>query len=195
MSRILYMADEFWWLNNFSRYKVLYQNTTFRTSEHAYQASKFRPGSPEWEDVRKATTPGLSKKVARNLAMFYSKQEWDGPRKVSHMRHVLLAKLQTNPQLYPKLLALDGVDIEEGNSHGDRTWGKVNGQGWNLLGRLWMDLATCCSQIPYLDFMDGERGIARFHEVYYHKRDRRELQYHPEIMIQVHPPGSSVYQT
>ena len=59
----------------------------------------------------------------------------------------LKSKFQ-NAEMREKLLATEDAILIEGNNHGDRYWGMVNGEGQNKLGKLLMRIR---SEIEHAD--------------------------------------------
>lgn len=65
--------------SNFSRHPVTIHGQTYSTSEHAYQAQKFRPHRPDLvEAVRKAASPRQAADMGRNR-QFPLAAGWDLP--------------------------------------------------------------------------------------------------------------------
>ena len=65
---------------------------------------------------------------------------WDTLR-LDVMRGIVRQKFR-DPVLAARLLATGAAHLEEGNTHGDRFWGTVNGQGENWLGRILMEVRS-----------------------------------------------------
>ena len=61
--------------------------------------------------------------------------------KDSVMYTCLISKFQ-DPEMRKKLLGTGDAVLIEGNNHGDRYWGMVNGEGKNKLGRLLMQVRS-----------------------------------------------------
>jgi ribA/ribD-fused uncharacterized protein len=117
-------------LSNFFQASMEFEGKTYSTSEHAYQAAKVV--DPVWaEQVRLQRTPAQAKRLARSLPM---RLDWDEV-KVRVMYEVLKQKFK-NPKLKQMLLNTGDAELVEENSHGDKVWGTVNGEGLNLLGSL-----------------------------------------------------------
>jgi ribA/ribD-fused uncharacterized protein len=112
---------------------VCYDGVAYPTSEHAYAAAKTLDYSKRlW--VAGASTPGEAKRRGRGLTL---RPGW-GAAKLHIMWTVLLDKFLRNPWIRADLLATGEALLIEGNTHGDRFWGQVDGTGENHLGRLLM---------------------------------------------------------
>ena len=115
---------------------------TFKTSEHLYQAAKFR-GSPDVQariagapSARDAATMGRDTANAPDA-------DWNG-RRMNAMRWVIRMKREANPELVDAALQRTGDRPIVEFSRRDSFWGaRQNGNalvGQNILGRLWMEL-------------------------------------------------------
>lgn len=107
------------------------------TVEHAYQAFKAAVVNDMaiFFAIGIADTPGQAKRLARRLDL---PQAWHD-RKVDVMELLLRAKFEQNADLADKLLATGDAELIEGNTWGDRFWGRCRGEGENHLGRLLME--------------------------------------------------------
>ncbi len=113
---------------------------TYPTSEHAYQAAKFAPGSPQRADILRAPSSDHAKRLGKQAGQ---RADWEAVR-VAVMRQVLASKF-ADPTLAARLLATGSAHLEEGNTWCDRFWGvcycaACGGQGANQLGTLLMEL-------------------------------------------------------
>lgn len=138
--------DENFYLSNFYPCIITYEGYTYQNAESAFQAAK----CINVKDRNSFTTlnPSESKKLGRKIPL---RKDWEDV-KISVMRDVLTCKFTQHPELMKKLLATDGIYLEEGNTWGDKTWGCVNGQGANLLGKLLMELReTYLEKDKYLE--------------------------------------------
>ena len=115
---------------------------TFKTSEHLYQAAKFR-GSP---DVQARIAGAPSAKDAATMGRDTANApdaDWNG-RRMNAMRWVIRMKREANTELVDAALRKTGDrSIVEFSRH-DAFWGaQPQGNslvGQNILGRLWMEL-------------------------------------------------------
>jgi len=124
---------EHFWLSNFYESPVVLGGITFSTAEHAFQAAKCKYA----EDVTRihaARTPGEAKGIGRKVTM---RDDWEQV-KYHVMVSVIRAKFEV-PELADKLLSTGDQELVEGNTWGDRTWGRVAGKGNNWLGEILME--------------------------------------------------------
>lgn len=134
-----FYTREFYCLDNFSAFKIMYEGVLFSTVEHAYQAYKFKDTAPEiFDEIVQAYSAVETKKIAdRNKDKIAS--NWD-EIKVDLMEKFLRAKLTQNPSIKEKLLQSKDCVICE-DSDKDSFWGiGPNRDGQNQLGKLWMKL-------------------------------------------------------
>lgn len=134
------------WLSNFSRHPVKDEKgVVWSTSEHLYHALKFTDPESR-EKIRMAPSAKLAAQLGRTLPGM--RADWDDV-KISVMKNVLLLKLQSNPDLLPKLIATDDAEIIE-LSNKDGFWGVLpNGDGSNHLGKLWMQIRNELQKNPH----------------------------------------------
>lgn len=124
------------WISNFYECPVEIDGVKFNSSEHAYQASK--TNDPRWfHDIKNAETPGKAKRLGAKCSV---RNDWNAI-KVEVMRKCVRAKFSQNADLKEKLLATDGY-LEEGNNWGDKFWGTNDGIGYNMLGKILMEIRT-----------------------------------------------------
>ena len=112
------------------------------TSEHLYQAAKFRLSPDVQQQIAQATLPRDAAKLGRDRA---NKPDADWmSRRTDAMRWVIRMKREANPELVDAALERTGDrPIVEYSGH-DAFWGArpdgANLVGSNVLGRLWMEL-------------------------------------------------------
>lgn len=126
-------------LSNFYPSKVSLDGKMYPTVEHAFQAAKTLD-----TDVRKRfqedVGPATAKARGRNVEL---RPDWESV-KVDVMTQLVEEKFSSKAggaeaaQLAEKLLATGNRPLVEGNKHGDRFWGTVNGEGQNMLGKILM---------------------------------------------------------
>jgi ribA/ribD-fused uncharacterized protein len=105
----------------------------YPTVEHAYQAAK----SEQLKDRIKIAwlaTPGEAKRQGQLLTL---RQDWEKMR-LTVMEHLVRQKFYKHKELASKLLATGNEELVEGNTWGDRFWGRVDNNGENHLGRILM---------------------------------------------------------
>lgn len=122
-------------LDNFYPARFKLDKKWWPTSEHYYQAQK-STNPEDIEKVRKAKTPGESKRLGRALKM---RKDWEGV-KYEVMLKALRAKFSQNPELGELLKSTAGFKLCE-NSPTDWEWGiGSDGKGQNRLGKALMQV-------------------------------------------------------
>ena len=125
---------EYFFLSNFYSCKVVYENIRFPSVEHAFQAAKTLDIESRIA-LSCAPTAAAAKKGGRAVKL---RPDWESV-KVQVMLDCLREKFK-NPALRQKLIDTCDSELIEGNNHGDRFWGQVNGEGKNMLGKLLMQV-------------------------------------------------------
>lgn len=120
-------------LSNFHAAPTMYDGVLYPTSEHAYMAAKTL-NLRERQQVLTCGTPSEAKKMGRRLQL---RPDWEQV-KVPIMGTILMDKFTRNPDLRKMLKATGNLELVEENTWGDVFWGRCNGQGQNMLGRLLM---------------------------------------------------------
>lgn len=92
--------------------------------EGEYQAAKTED-MPWAYRIRAAKTPGQAKKLGRQCPI---RADWED-MKNALMRHYVWQKFYDHPELAEKLKATRGRRLVEGNTWGDKYWGKVKENG------------------------------------------------------------------
>lgn len=133
-------GTEYRFLSNFYPAPIQYVGVQWKTSEHAYQATKTL-NYADWTKIYLAPTPGAAKRAGRQAEI---RKDWD-LIKVDRMREIVRAKFAQHFDLAQKLLDTGDSALVEGNDWGDEFWGmtrNVNGQwkGQNWLGRILMEV-------------------------------------------------------
>ena len=130
-------TGEYGFLSNFYMCCVELDGKTYTSTEHAFQAAKTLDPQKR-EEIRKATSPGRAKRLGRKVPL---RKDWESV-KVEVMHGLLQQKFKKGGPLADLLLKTGTQDLVEGNTWGDRFWGKTkNGGKWvgkNHLGRLLM---------------------------------------------------------
>jgi N-glycosidase YbiA len=131
---------EYRFLSNFWPAIVVLDNIIYKSTEIAYQASKW---SPDERDYFLSCTELESIDYNRkNTPNFYSAEEWCGKR-VDIMRDLLKQKFDpsVNPDNYEMLIKTGNKNLEELNWWKDIFWGvDESGNGENMLGKLLMEI-------------------------------------------------------
>lgn len=115
---------------------VTFEDLTYPSTEHAYQAAKWPHNQrTQFLDV----SAGGAKKLGREAPKFDARK-WN-KKKVELMRALVFQKFQNNPKLRKMLMAMEGYVLEERNSWQDKFWGTdENGIGENHLGLILMSV-------------------------------------------------------
>lgn len=120
-------------LSNFYPCSITFENSTYPSVEHAYQAAKTTNEQLRLRFMEPVTTAGEAKKAGRRLKI---REDWDNV-KIDIMYQLLKTKFKQTK--FKKLLLETGDEILiEGNTWGDTFWGICNGEGENWLGKLLM---------------------------------------------------------
>lgn len=133
-------GTEFRFLSNFYMAPVCYEGIKFPSSEHAYQAAKFAPIDSK-KAIAKLKTAGECKRAGQQAGC---RKDWDKV-KIDIMYEIVLLKFAQNPELLQKLLETENAILIEGNTWGDKFWGKVpdrHGEGRNELGNILMQVRS-----------------------------------------------------
>lgn len=115
----------------------------FPTGEHVFQAAKWAymhniEDAPNYvEAILSNDDPNMAKRMGRGVRINVVK--WEDNR-IDAMRLIVWNKFKQNPDLRKKLLDTGAAMLVEGNTWGDRFWGRVDGQGNNLLGSILMEV-------------------------------------------------------
>ncbi len=129
--------------SNLFRRPMVFEDATFATAEHAYQAGKARrPEVRAW--LMAAPSPALLAMAAHGLYQWDVTPSWSRI-KFDRMRAVLHAKFTQHDDLREMLLSTNSARLVESatvDNAVNRLWGEVNGVGKNMLGVLLMDLRT-----------------------------------------------------
>lgn len=131
--------DEYYFLSNFWPCWITLDRA-YPSVEHAYVAMKT---TDKWQraEVASIATPGEAKRYGKKLPL---RPGWDDLR-LEIMLHLVRLKF-AEPTLTSRLLQTGDATLIEGNTHGDRYWGAVNGTGLNQLGRILMQVRAECAQ-------------------------------------------------
>lgn len=137
-SQVFFYEQDFYVLSNFSAFSLVWKNSWFPTTEHAYHWEKFPNSRSLQSDIRTSISAHEAFKLAeRNKE--YVRADWSEVRPLI-MRQILWAKVQQHEYVKRKLLATGDRDLIE-DSWRDSYWGwGPDRQGKNALGALWMDI-------------------------------------------------------
>lgn len=139
METIQQFNGKYRFLSNFWPCSFWWNSFLWPSSEHAYQAAK----STEYEDwvrICQATvTPGQAKRMGKSFTL---QPDWEQV-KYSIMLSIVKEKFYQDQDLMDKLNATESLQLEEGNTWGDKIWGispPGSGIGQNLLGKILMQV-------------------------------------------------------
>lgn len=105
----------------------------YPTVEHYFQAQKSLDIVYQ-KSVAEAASPGKAKRLGRKVTL---RPDWETV-KYDVMRVGVSAKFYEGTELAQMLLDTGDAYLVEGNTWGDKVWGKVDGQGSNWLGIILM---------------------------------------------------------
>jgi hypothetical protein len=129
--------DEHGELSNFATYPIKLDGKVWPTSEHYFQAQKFKDPA-ERERIRRASTPLEAARLGRSRKLRL-RPDWEAV-KVEVMRKAVQAKFTQHADLTALLLATGDAKLVE-HTPNDEFWGDAgDGSGRNMLGRILMDL-------------------------------------------------------
>lgn len=127
--------------SNLFKRPIVFENETYPTAEHAYQAGKARKAAVrEW--ILNAPSPSLVAMAAHGLYTWDIVPNWS-KIKFDRMREVLKAKYTQHQDLRDVLLSTGDARLVEScrtDNSVNRLWGEVNGKGKNMLGVLLMEI-------------------------------------------------------
>jgi ribA/ribD-fused uncharacterized protein len=161
--------------SNLFRRPIVFEDQEFPTAEHAYQA-----GKPRKEKVREwllnAPTPSLVAMAAHGLYTWDIVPNWT-QIKYDRMRRVLRTKFSQHEDLRHLLLSTDDAYLVEAGTVDNtvnRTWGKINGKGLNMLGVLLMEVRVELRQERISREMLSKHGNHRGSSIVRKKNSRRQ---------------------
>ena len=127
---------EFYVLDNFSSFKLMYHGYLYSTAEEAYQASKFEESAPEIaEKIRNSLSAHEAQKIAYENKELQRK-DWDAIKE-KVMEEIIREKVRQHPYVRKKLIQTKNYKLVE-DSPKDDYWGcGYNRNGQNRLGALW----------------------------------------------------------
>ena len=128
-------ADEYGEFSNFAAYPIKLQGKRWPTSEHYFQAQKFKDAGHR-EQIRKAKTPMIAARLGRDRKKKL-RRDWESV-KDNIMRDAVMAKFSQHEELRDILLATGEAKLVEHTSN-DAYWGDGgDGSGKNRLGLILM---------------------------------------------------------
>ncbi len=131
------VEDAFGEFSNFSRHPVRLKGRMWPTTEHYFQAQKFRETEHE-EKIRLARSPMIAARLGRSRSTPL-RHDWEQVKE-DIMREALRAKFTQHAELRDLLLSTTDHKLIE-HTRNDRYWGDGgDGTGRNRLGALLMEL-------------------------------------------------------
>jgi N-glycosidase YbiA len=131
------VGDEYGDFSNFAGYPVVIRKKRWPTTEHYFQAQKFKDKKDQ-EAIRRANSPMLAARMGRDRKRKL-RRDWESA-KVNVMREAVLAKFTQYEDLRELLLSTGDAKIVE-HTEKDGHWGDGgDGRGKNMLGRVLMDV-------------------------------------------------------
>jgi ribA/ribD-fused uncharacterized protein len=129
------VGDEYGCFSNFAPYPIKVGGKLWPTSEHYFQAQKFKDEEKR-EAVRKAKTANLAARMGRDRKSKL-RPDWESV-KVSVMTEAVRAKFTQHDALRAILLGTGDAKIVE-HTENDDYWGDGgDGSGKNMLGQILM---------------------------------------------------------
>lgn len=135
MEKIKRFEGKFRFFSNFWLIPITYENVTYPSVEHAYQASKTLNPLIR-EKISHILNPGKAKKFGKNIIL---RKDWDNNLKLRIMKDLIQIKFRDS-NLRKQLLDTGNVEIIEGNDWNDFFWGVCDGRGENHLGKILMQI-------------------------------------------------------
>ena len=131
------VSDEFGCFSNFAPYPVRMDGKVWPTSEHYFQAQKFKDAKHR-ESIRQTKSPMIAARMGRDRKKPL-RRDWESV-KVGIMRDVVRAKFSQHDDIRQVLLSTGNAKIVE-HTENDSYWGDGgDGSGKNVLGRILMEV-------------------------------------------------------
>lgn len=134
MNTITSFRGKYAFLSNFEPCVVVLDGVRYGCVERAFQAAKTL-NIEERKRISLCESTADAKRYGRKVTL---REDWEN-KKVQIMYELLKQKF-SQPVFAERLLATGDAILIEGNNHGDRFWGQVNGEGKNMLGQLLMNV-------------------------------------------------------
>ena len=124
---------EYRFLSNFHPCTIVYEEITYPSVEHAYQAAKTNNLSHR-HCIAATSSPGLAKRLGRRVPI---RPDWE-QKKLQIMYQLCRQKFFKNETLAQQLKTTGDQPLIKGNAWNDTFWGICNGRGQNHLGKILM---------------------------------------------------------
>jgi N-glycosidase YbiA len=122
------------WLSNYHLVDIIFEDQVYKSTEHAYMASKTLDPYAR-RAIQACATPKEAKQLGRRVKL---RPHWD-EIKYDFMLQITRQKYD-NSECRALLLATGDAYLEETNTWGDVYWGVCNGVGENNLGKIIMQV-------------------------------------------------------
>src|SRR5262245_39878445 len=131
------VSEEFGCFSNFAPYPVRMDGKVWPTSEHYFQAQKFKDAKHQ-ESIRQTKSPMIAARMGRDRKKPL-RRDWESV-KVGIMRDVVRAKFSQHDDIRQVLLSTGDAKLVE-HTENDSYWGDGgDGRGKNMLGRILMEV-------------------------------------------------------
>ncbi len=131
------VTDTYGEFSNFAPYPITLKGKVWKTSEHYFQAQKFK-GTEAENKIRKANTPSLAAKMGRSRK-FNLRWDWEKV-KDNVMYDAVKAKFTRHEDVRNLLLSTEDSILVE-HTENDFYWGDGGtGKGLNKLGKILMKI-------------------------------------------------------
>lgn len=149
-------------LSNFYPAEVVFGLHVYPSVEHAYQAAKEEDEYGDYRcHIRLCSTPGQAKRLGRQAQL---RPDWEDI-KLKVMEDLVRQKFYSSDlDLGARLIETAGRDLIEGNTWGDRFWGKCRGVGHNHLGKILMKVRKELLLQRLDDLEQTEQGLSQMGE-------------------------------
>ena len=135
--RFYSVGDAYGELSNFAAFPIMIDGVLWPTSEHYFQAQKFKDRALQAK-IRRAKTPMIAARMGRDRSKPL-RRDWESA-KVEVMMTALRAKFSQHEDLRALLLSTGDARLVE-HTDNDAYWGDGgDGKGKNMLGKLLMRL-------------------------------------------------------
>lgn len=134
--------DEYEFLSNFYEIPVTYEGINYRNSEAAFQAAKCVGENLSYRPSFSRLSGGQAKRRGRQVPL---RSDWEEV-KDEVMKEILFCKFRQNPGVAQRLIETGSIELVEDNTWGDTYWGRCNGEGKNMLGKLLMEVRSVLSE-------------------------------------------------
>lgn len=139
-TQVFFYEQDFYVLSNFSAFTLVWKGEKYDTSEAAYHSEKFPSSTGIRGRIQQAPSAHEAFKIAQEC-IEHRRPDWDDV-KIGIMRDILRAKVKQHEYVHRKLLVTGTRELVE-DSWRDDFWGwGEQGNGRNMLGKLWMEIRS-----------------------------------------------------